>query len=99
MSEDVAALVRRCVQPGLPHSVWQQLFTASRTLLRENIPADVLEEALQEWDNRPGLAPGMLPHLVSDVVRRRKSAVREEAHVAYLRGWEARLEREMSAGA
>jgi len=96
VSDDCSALVGACVGLGLPQSVSKKLCSEVRVLAREGIPVDVIEEALRDWDARPGLSPAMLPHLVSDVVRRQKARVFEEKHVAWLRGWEARLAQEMS---
>lgn len=91
MSDNCVLLVRQNVSPGLPHAIYNQLFAEARKLLREGISADTLKAALREWDGRPGMGPGMLPHLVSDVVRGHRAPIKNAPD------WETKLQKELDA--
>lgn len=98
MSEDnCVLLVRRNVRPGHPHAIWNQLFAEARKLLREGIKPEVLAEALQMWDNKPGIGPAVLPHLVSDVIRMHENRQAMDDKLEKLRDWESKLEEELTA--
>jgi hypothetical protein len=90
MTDSVVLLVEEALPRGLPTSVRNQLVCEARKLHRDAIDREVVKEALREWARRPGLSPGMLPHLVSDVQRTRRlvKAARLD--------WEAKLQEEMS---
>lgn len=90
MNDNCVLIVRGSVRPGLPHAIYNQLFAETRKLLREGISADTLKAALREWDSRPGMGPGMLPHLVSDVVRFMTAPTKQSPD------WEKKLAEELA---
>jgi|SRR6516225_11098861 hypothetical protein len=96
MSDDPMGLVNECVDPAHPSVVRNQLAQQTRKLLREQVARDLIRDALKEWDNKPGSPPAFLPHILSDVIRRRRAQqaddkTRKEA----ISNWEEQLKKEM----
>lgn len=95
MSDDVVRLVDGTIETGQPTAVRNQLITQARKLLREGINAEVIRRALVEWENRPGISPALIPHLVSDIIRRQRATADAEAAIASKRDWESQLQEEL----
>lgn len=64
--------VRTIIGSDHPRDVVQQLALQVRKL--GTYDHHVVDEVLQRWANRPGIGPGLLPHLVSDVIKESKGA-------------------------
>lgn len=94
MTDSVVLLVEEAIGPGLPYPVWNQLISETRKLWRERIDREVVLLALKEWNRRPGLSPGILPHLVSDVIRSRNLSSEVKSSQC---DWESKLAEEMGA--
>lgn len=72
---DAFRLVRRVLGETYPATVCTDLAYKAADLLKQYDEA-TLVEALTEWRGRTGIGPGVLPSLVSDVVKRRNGHAR-----------------------
>lgn len=84
-----ADLVRECVDRNLPSATLTGLRLAVGEMLGQGIPCDVMREALADWGSKTGIGPGVLPSLVSDVMKRRNGSARprQSARDAKVSGW------------
>lgn len=96
MTDTVSRLVDETVT-GQPGDIRNQLIAQTRKLARDGMSIEVVRAALREWDARPGVSPTLLPHLVSDVVRRQRAVTHQQNSLDAKRDWETRLEEEMGA--
>jgi hypothetical protein len=68
--EDVADyLIETAIATRQPRQIRNQLRKQVLRLLDEGMDIDIVAEALQRWGQRTGVAPTLLPHLYSDIVR------------------------------
>lgn len=82
-------LVRDLIPAEHPQAVRTGLAVQVATLLGGGTPEADAREALQLWLNKPALGPGILPSLVSEVIRKRNpgmSRATSDNKVAYLIG-------------
>jgi hypothetical protein len=66
-----AALVAQLIPPEHPDSVKAMLRIKASELINTGTPPDVVADALRLWVNKSGVGPGILPSLVSDVIKSR----------------------------
>lgn len=65
-----ARLVKENIPPEHPSLVRDQLVANAAGLLEEGQETAVVVSALKLWNGKPGMAPSLLAHLVSDAVRK-----------------------------
>lgn len=70
-----ADLVRRIVPSSFPGADRTMLRIKASALINEGIPTADVEAALRLWVDKPGIGPGLLPSLVSDVIKNRNGPV------------------------
>lgn len=82
-------LVREAVGRNLPSATLTGLRLSVGEMLGQGIPCEVVREALIDWNGKTGIGPGVLPSLVSDVMKRRDGSIRprESARDAKVNGW------------
>jgi hypothetical protein len=66
-----ADLVKQLIPPEHPASVKAMLRIRASELINTGTPPDVVADALRLWVNKSGVGPGILPSLVSDVIKSR----------------------------
>lgn len=96
MSDGAVQLVEESVDPAHPTAIRNQLAQQVRKLLREHIAKDLLADALREWDAKPGSPPSWLPHMLSDVIRRRRAQSKEDQQRTSMTDWEEQLKKELN---
>lgn len=69
-------LVERLIGPEFPSADRTALVIKTAELLQQ-FDEPTIEQALVEWRSRTGIGPGLLPSMVSDVVKRRSGHVRD----------------------
>lgn len=63
-------LVATLIPANMPAAVKTALrLAASQLILRDGIPVEIVAEALRRWATRPDAGPGLLPHIVADIIR------------------------------
>ena len=76
VSKDAYVLVTRwraTHKPPSSSNLYSRIGKVVTPLLGDGQPADVVLEALVEWDRRDKAAPGLLPDLCDDVLKRRRA--------------------------
>ena len=68
--------VRTAIGTGHPKDIEQQLAIQVRKLANR-YDHDVIDDALQRWATKTGIGPGVLPGLVSDVIKERHAPRRQ----------------------
>lgn len=68
-------LVRSVIPESHPAATRSALAIQAGSLMRGGTPRSDVEAALRAWLGKPGSGPGLLPHLVSDVIRARDAPV------------------------
>lgn len=66
-----ADLVRRVIPREHPNAVQTALRMQASALIKAGQPSEVVEDALRLWLTKSGVGPGILPSLVSDVLKSR----------------------------
>jgi hypothetical protein len=62
-------IIKQQIGGRYPKSVRAKLGAQAAQLIIDGTPPDVIAEALQRWDTKPDVGPGILPWLVSDVIK------------------------------
>lgn len=66
-----AQLVKQQIGPQYPKAVRAKLATHAADLITSGTPPDIVADALRLWTTKEGVGPGILPWLVSDVIKSR----------------------------
>lgn len=82
IQRDAARLVRDLIPDGHPAAVKTALRLKASELIHAGTEPDDVAEALTRWVGKSGIGPGVLPSLVSDVVKERSGVTTAGARAA-----------------
>jgi hypothetical protein len=80
-----AELVQQIIPAEHPDSVRTMLRIKASALINGGTPPDVVADALRLWLTKPKLGPGVLPSLVSEVIKSRNGSPTPDGPTAYER--------------
>ncbi|MGC5249640.1 hypothetical protein ACPXB3_22280 [Gordonia sp. DT219] len=74
MHRDAARLVRERIADNHPAAVKTALRLKASELIHDGTSPEIVAEALDRWSVKSGVGPGILPSLVSDVLKDRSGS-------------------------